>query len=105
MPTKEEHFGNSLMLYGQDKYEEAIEELKKVVELDPSFADAHLAMGHALQKLKRLPEAAKAIKKAIEIYPQDPMYHTSLSTVYRDMGRTSDAEEELAISFQLQQGY
>jgi len=105
MSTKEEHFGTGLTLYGRDKYEEAIEELKRAVELEPSFADAHLAIGHALQKLKRLSEAAEAIKKAIGIYPEDPMYHTSLSTVYRDMGKTSEAEEELAISFQLQRGY
>lgn len=55
MSTKEEHFGAGLTLYGRDQYEEAIEELKKAVGLDPSFADAHLAMGHALHKLKRLP--------------------------------------------------
>ena len=105
MATKEECFGKGLTLYGQDKHEEAIAELKRALELDPSFADAHLAMGHALHRLKRLPEAAEAIKKAIEINPQEPMYHTSLSTVYRDMGRIPDAEEEMAISFQLQRGY
>ena len=105
MPTKEEHFGKGLTLYGQNKHEEAIAELKKAVELDLSFGDAYMAMGHALHKLKRLPEAAEAIQKAIAINPQDPMYHTSLSTVYRDMGRIPDAEEEMAISFQLQRGY
>jgi Tfp pilus assembly protein PilF len=105
MATKEEYFGRGLTLYGQNKHEETVAELKKALELDPSFADAHLAMGHALHKLKRLPEAAEAIQKAIAINPQDPMYHTSLSTVYRDMGRISDAEEEMAISFQLQRGY
>jgi protein O-GlcNAc transferase len=105
MPTKEEYFGKGLTLYGQNKHEEAITELKKALELDPSFADAHLAIGHALHKLKRLPEAVEAIKKAIEINPQDPMYHTSLSTVYRDMGRIPDAEEEMAISFQFQRSY
>ncbi len=105
MPTKEEYFGKGLTLYGQNKHEEAIAELQKALELDPSFADALLAMGHALHKLKRLPEAVEAIQRAIEINPQDPMYHTSLSTVYRDMGRIPDAEEEMAISFQLQRGY
>ncbi len=105
MTTKEECFGKGLTLYGQNKHEEAIAELKRALELDPSFADAHLAMGHAMHRLKRLPEAAEAIKKAIEINPQEPMYHTSLSTVYRDMGRIPDAEEEMAISFQLQRGY
>jgi protein O-GlcNAc transferase len=105
MATKEEYFGKGLTLYGQNKHEEAVAELKKALELDPSYADAHLAMGHALLKLKRLPEAAEAVQRAIAINPQDPMYHTSLSTVYRDMGRIPDAEEEMAISFQLQRGY
>lgn len=55
MPTKEEHFGKGLALYGQHKHEE-------------------------------------------------PMYHTSLSTVYRDMRVIPEAEEEMAIAFQLQRG-
>jgi Tfp pilus assembly protein PilF len=105
MPTKDEHFGSGLGLYGKNDYEGALVELGKAVELDPQFADAHLAMGHALHKLKRLPEAAEAIKKAITINPQEPLYHTSLSTIFRDMGMIRDAEEEMAVSFQLQRGY
>ena len=105
MPTKDELFGKGLTLYGQNKHEEAIAELQKVVELDPAYADAFLAMGHALHKLSRLPEAVEAIKKAIGVNPQEPMYHTSLSTVYRDMRMIPEAEEEMAISFQLQRGY
>lgn len=39
MPTKEEHFGKGLTLYGQNKQEEAIAELKKAPELDASVPD------------------------------------------------------------------
>jgi len=102
VPTKEECFGKGLILYGQNKHEEAIAELQKVFELDSSFADAHLAIGHALHKLNRLPEAVQAIQKAIALDPQEPMYHTSLSTVYRDMRMIPEAEEEMAIASQLQ---
>jgi tetratricopeptide (TPR) repeat protein len=105
MPTKDEHFGNGLGLYGKHEYEGALVELGKAVELDPQFADAHLAIGHALHKLERLPEAVDAIKKAIAANPQEPLYHTSLSTVFRDMGMIREAEEEMAVSFQLQRGY
>jgi Tfp pilus assembly protein PilF len=104
MPTKDEHFGIGLGLYGKNDYEGALVELGKVVEIDPRFADAYLAMGHALQRLKRLPEAVEAIKKAIAINPQEPLYHTSLSTVFRDMGMIPEAEEAMAVSFQLQRG-
>jgi len=55
--------------------------------------------------LKRLPEAVEAIKKAIAVNPEEPLYHTSLSTVFRDMGMIPEAEEEMAVSFQLQRGY
>lgn len=105
MPTKEEHFGNGLGLYGKYDYEAALVELGKAVALDPQFADAYLAMGHSLHKLKRLPEAVEAIKKAIAVNPNEPLYHTSLSTVFRDMGMIPEAEEEMAVSFQLQRGY
>ena len=104
MPTKEEHFGKGLALYGQHKHEEAIADLRKTLELDPSFADAHLAIGHALHKLNRFAEAVQAIQQAIALNAQEPMYHTSLSTVYRDMRMIPEAEEEMAIAFQLQRG-
>ncbi len=105
MPTKDEHFGNGLGLYGKNDFEGALVELGKAVEIDPAFADAHLAMGHALHKLMRLPEAVEAIKKAIAVNPSEPLYHTSLSTVFRDLGMIREAEEEMAASFQLQRGY
>ena len=105
MPTKEEHFGNGLGLYGKHEYEGALVELGKAVAADPQFADAHLAIGHTLHKLTRLPEAVEAIKKAIEINPREPLYHTSLSTVFRDMGMIPEAEDAMAASFQLQRGY
>jgi tetratricopeptide (TPR) repeat protein len=104
MESRDELFGKGLGLYGQRKYDEAVDALTGAVAADPKFADAYLALGHALQKLGRLPEAAEALQKAIAIDGQEPLYHTSLSTVYRDMGRISDAEEHMAISFELQRG-
>jgi tetratricopeptide (TPR) repeat protein len=102
--TKEEYFGRGLALYGQHKHEEAITDLRKALELDPSFADAHLAIGHTLHKLNRFAEAVQSIQQAIALNPQEPMYHTSLSTVYRVMRMIPEAEEEMAIAFQLQRG-
>jgi Tfp pilus assembly protein PilF len=52
-----------------------------------------------------MPEAVEAIKKAIAINPQEPLYHTSLSTVFRDMGMIREAEDAMATSFQMQRGY
>ena len=65
--------------------------------------EEHFGKGLALYGQNKH-EAVEAIQRAIEINPQEPMYHTSLSTVYRDMGRIPEAEEEMAISFQLQRG-
>jgi Flp pilus assembly protein TadD len=105
MPTRDEHFGQGLKLYGADQYEQALVELRQAVALDPAFGDAHLAIGHALHKLHRLPEAVEALRQAIACDEKEPLYHTSLSAVYRDMGNRKAAEDELATSYQLQRGW
>jgi tetratricopeptide (TPR) repeat protein len=104
MPTRDEHFGKGLRLYGESKYEESLAQLRQAVALDPTFGDAHLAIGHALHKLNLLSEAVEALRKAIACNDKEPLYHTSLSAVYRDMGNRQAAEEEMAVSFRLQRG-
>jgi len=104
MPTRDEHFGSGLKLYGEDRYAEALVELGQAVALDPAFGDAHLAIGHALHRLNRLSEAVEALRQAIACDETEPLYHTSLSAVYRDMGNRQEAEEQMAISFKLQRG-
>ena len=48
----EKHFRQGDEYYSQGKYEQAIDEFKKVVEIDANHLDAHLSLGSKLLNSK-----------------------------------------------------
>ncbi len=52
-------------------YPQAVEILRRVVRLDPTFANAHFALGHAYYDLKQWRNAIESFKVAIELNPKD----------------------------------
>ncbi|HEU0253945.1 MAG TPA: tetratricopeptide repeat protein [Pyrinomonadaceae bacterium] len=52
-------------------YPQAVEILRRVVRLDPKFANAHFALGHAYYDLKQWRNAIESFKVAIELNPKD----------------------------------
>ena len=58
--------------YGQaGLYPQAIAILQRSVKLDPQFADAHFALGHAYFDLKQWRNAVESLKTAVELNPKD----------------------------------
>jgi len=51
--------------------ESAVEKYRRCVKLDPQFFDGWHALGMALMKLGRFPEAIDAGKKAVELRPKE----------------------------------
>ena len=47
--------------------------------------------------------AERALQRALTMDPNNPMPHHLLGQVYRDMGRTGDAERELNAAGQLEE--
>lgn len=72
--------------------EGAVEKYRRCVELDPQFFDGWHALGMALMKLGRHPEAIGAGKKAVALRPNDQIGWTSLSLFYNRNGQVSEAE-------------
>ncbi len=72
--------------------EAAAEKYGRCVELDPAFFDGWHALGMALMKLQRYPEAIEAGKKAVELHPNDQIGWTSLSLCYNRNGQIEEAE-------------
>ena len=62
-----------------------------------------LALGHVYEKKEMYDQALEYIKKAVEITPDDPLTHSSLSMMYQRKGMIPQAEEEMAISVRLQE--
>jgi len=52
-------------------YPQAAATFEKVVALDPQFADAYFALGHAYFDMKRWADAAKNLDRALELNPKD----------------------------------
>jgi len=59
----EAHYYLGRLLLQQEKYEDAVAELKVAENLSPQGATIHYALGRAYQKLGRLEEAAKENEK------------------------------------------
>lgn len=72
--------------------ESAVEKYRRCVELDPQFFDGWHALGMALMKLRRYPEAIEAGKKSVALRPNDQIGWTSLSLFYNRNGQIAEAE-------------
>src|SRR6185369_6564877 len=58
--------------YGQaGLFSQAVTILQRSVKLDPQFADAHFALGHAYFDLKQWRNAVESFKAAVELNPKD----------------------------------
>ena len=71
------YVGHALSQLG--RYDEAVAVLRKAVELQPDFADAHANLGFALSQQVRLGEAITACRKAIELDPNLAASHNNLA--------------------------
>ena len=75
-PAARVSLGRALSLSGA--IDRGVEELRTAVELDPSFAQAHFALGQALGYLEKH-EALHEIDEAIRLSPRDPHLWTFLN--------------------------
>ncbi|MEE8283307.1 MAG: tetratricopeptide repeat protein, partial [candidate division NC10 bacterium] len=83
MSTREQYFSLGLNHFAKMESDEAISAFKKAVDVDANFADAYLALAQAYDQKGMLDDAITTIKRAIELNPQEPLNHTSLSVFYR----------------------
>ena len=81
----------------QDKLDEAIRTMQKVLEEDPNIMDAHLTLGNWLNRAERQLEAIEAYKRALALKPDDEVAMLNLANAYRARGKTDDALAALEI--------
>lgn len=82
--------GNAHLALGE--LDEAAAKYRACVEADPAFFDGWHALGMALMKLGRYPEAIDAGLKTVELRPNDQLAWSSLSLFYVRNGQIPDAE-------------
>lgn len=83
----------------QKSWEQARLALGKVLEMNPSSAEAYFNLGEAYFKMSKqgladLEQALKMYKKAVSLNPDYPEAHVGLGQVYREKKMLSEAADE-----------
>ncbi len=82
------------MAYDLGRYDEALPDLTKALELDPGLASCYDSRAFALNRLGRYEEALKDIEKAIELDVESqytPYFYATRGDVLRGLTRYDDA--------------
>ena len=83
------------------RVDDAVEQYRKAVELNPGYMEAYSNLGNALRQQGRLDEAMAHCRKALEIQPQSARTHRILGLALAGSGRLDEAiaqfQEALAI--------
>lgn len=95
-PTAEAHTFLGWTYHFQGKIEEAIEECKRAIEVDPDFGNPYNDIGAYLISLGCHDEAIPWLERAVEARRYEPRHfpHFNLGRVYLAKGMLSRAREE-----------
>ena len=88
--------------FAHDRIDEAIASYRAALALDGELAMAWNGLAMALAKKGDLDPAIDAARRYVDLDPDEPLAHTSLSMLYQQKGMIPEAEEEKAVSMRLQ---
>jgi tetratricopeptide (TPR) repeat protein len=83
--------------------EEALDDVNKALQICPYLTEARPDRATALVRLNRYAEALPDLKTAIKDGPDEPRFHFMLAQAYRGLGRTAEANTEMATFGKLEQ--
>lgn len=90
-----ESFERGIRLEQEDREKDAESALRQAVDLYPSFAPAHTALGRVLQKIGNLNEAISEWRLAIRYDSADFDAHINLGIAYLNLKKLAEAEPHL----------
>jgi tetratricopeptide (TPR) repeat protein len=96
------HYKAGIEHFAAGRTDGAIESYRKALALNDAMAMAWNGLAMALAKQGDLDAALEAAHRYVELDPDEPLAHTSLSMLYQQKGMIPEAEQEKAISMQLQ---
>ena len=83
-------------LYLERRYQQVIEESRRIVELDPTFVTVYFNLGRAYTQMKRHREAIAELKKARDLSGESPAMTMQLGYAYAMAGKAAEARKMLA---------
>ena len=73
--------------FGQQEYEQAVEEFKKSIKINPNFSQPYNQLGYSYRFLGDYANAEKAFEKYIKLIPDDPNPYDSYAELLMKMGK------------------
>ena len=86
-----EHYMRGSALHAENRLDEAIEEYRRAIELDPSSAESHNDLAVAVREFGRLEESISLLERAIELNPNYPNAYLNLGVSYGIRGNFEKA--------------
>ncbi len=87
------YFCKGIIYFNQEKYDQALKEFLKVVEINPSYADAYYRMGYIYGIQGNLEKELSSYKNAVDLGEKDLVYAYNLGEVllnkYDDVKRAN----------------
>lgn len=83
----------ALMRRGQ--YDSAVEELTRILELQPNFQFAHIHLGHSHFRKGLNDDALASLKRSMELYPDETIGRSHLAYFLAMTGKREEALEIL----------
>jgi tetratricopeptide (TPR) repeat protein len=97
--------GLGYVFYAQGQAAEAVEALKKALEIDPRNANAMNSLGFiSCEERLDLPRGIQLCRQAVELNPRNPAYHDSLGWAYYRAGNLTEAKASLRRALDLAPG-
>lgn len=106
-PTAEAHTYLGWTYHFQGKVEDAIEECKRAIEVDPDFGNPYNDIGAYLISLGRCDEAIPWLERAIEAPRYDPRHYPyfNLGRAYFSKGMIGKARQYFQEAVRIEPGY
>jgi TolB-like protein/Tfp pilus assembly protein PilF len=82
-------------LYFARHYDQALEQLRKTLDMDPSFVEAHLYLGWIYEQKGMFAEALAELRQALSASGGGPRFVSALGHAYAISGQRRMAEESL----------
>jgi tetratricopeptide (TPR) repeat protein len=96
------HYKAGVEHFAAGRTDEAIAAYRRALAVNADLATAWNGLAMALAKAGDMPGAVDAARRYVALDPDEPLAHTSLSILYQQQGLIPEAEQEKAISMQLQ---
>jgi tetratricopeptide (TPR) repeat protein len=88
--------GNCLINLNKEP-DQAMDHVKKALEICPNLAQAHLDLGRLLAGKGEYSQAIARYHRVVELNPEESSVHFLLANAYRRLGRMEEAEAESRI--------